>query len=249
MFARHYFATAALLLAAASAQSSTLLASDNFDTAATGWAGGWTTSSAASIATTGAGSGLVFSGASNNTNAATRELASTVNARKVMLSFDLQFKGGSIDNNDFLALWLGNSSGANFGIKGNCGTGSASCNDADLFVRSGPDSFTMAMTLGTTYHLFAVLEKLNGAAVYNRYSLWVDPTQAEMSGLTGADAISNGSTGLSSFSTVGFRTANLDAGDVFVVDNLTVSEVPEPGTFALAGLALAGLAASRRRRG
>ena len=126
MFARHYFATAALLLAAASAQSSTLLASDNFDTAATGWAGGWTTSSAASIANTGAGSGLVFSGASNNTNAATRELASTVNARKVMLSFDLQFKGGSIDNNDFLALWLGNSSGANFGIKGNCGTGSAS---------------------------------------------------------------------------------------------------------------------------
>jgi hypothetical protein len=59
-----------------------------------------------------------------------------------------------------------------------------------------------------------------------------------------------GSSGLTSFSTIGFRTANLDTSpaDRLLVDNLRIGVVPTPGTLALLGLGLvaAGLASRRR---
>ncbi len=46
----------------------------------------------------------------------------------------------------------------------------------------------------------------------------------------------------------GFRSANVGAGESVVVSNVKIQAVPKPGTLALAGIALAGLAGLRRRR-
>lgn len=255
-FARALVLTA-LLGAMGSAQAG-LVASDNLNTATVGslagqaggqgWASAWSGSSSVSVVSGSSGQALRFSGA-DNTSAASRTLGSTISANRVLVDFTLQFSSGAIDNNDFVALWFGNSTGPNIGVKGNC-DGLTGCNGADLFVRTSGSSgsFSTAMTVGTTYHLFALLEKAGGASSYNRYSLWVNPTADEMTSLSGADAVFNGSSGLSSFSALGFRTANLDAGDAVLVDDLNITELPEPASFALAGAALLGLAAARRRK-
>ena len=216
---------------------------------------GWTLSSSASATTATAGDGAIsgealrFTG--NNDNAATRQLGQVVSASRVIVQFDLRFDAGTVDTNDFLGLWLGSSTGPNIGLKGNC-DGAAACNGngADLFVRTTGTggSFSTAIAVGQTYHLFGLLEKVNGSVNYNRYSLWVNPTGAEMAGLTGADAVFSENSGISSFSTIGFRSVNLDAGDAVLVDNLSISTVPEPATAALAGLALLGVALTSRRR-
>ena len=55
------------------------------------------------------------------------------------------------------------------------------------------------------------------------------------------DVISNSATALLSFT-------NLQAPSFWVIDNVTVNQVPEPTTLALMGVALAGLCATRRRK-
>lgn len=256
--------TLATLLASATAAHAGPVAVDNFNSAAigslagqtsgSGWASAWNGSSSVAVvdasATGGAfaGQALRFSGTDNN-SAASRVLSNTISSSRVVVDFNLQFSSGAIDTNDFLSLWLGNVNGPSIGVKGNC-DGAANCNGADLFVRTtgSSGSFATPMVVGTTYHLFALLEKVNGSALYNRYSLWIDPTESEMFSFTGADAVFNGSSGISSFNTIGFRTANLDAGDAVLVDNVTISELPEPGSVALAMVALMGVFASTRRR-
>ncbi|MCF8206522.1 MAG: PEP-CTERM sorting domain-containing protein [Methylotenera sp.] len=238
-------ALAALISFAGAAQALPVLASSD--------ANGWALSSSAAAVTAGAADGAItgealrFTG--NSDNAATRQLGQTVSASRVIVQFDLQFDTGTVDTNDFLGLWLGSSTGPNIGLKGNC-DGASACNGADLFVRTTGTggSFSTAIAVGQTYHLFGLLEKVNGSVNYNRYSLWVNPTGAEMAGLTGADAVFSENSGISSFSTIGFRSVNLDAGDAVLVDNLSISTVPEPATAALAGLALLGVALTSRRR-
>ncbi|XHS79511.1 PEP-CTERM sorting domain-containing protein [Burkholderiaceae bacterium UC74_6] len=257
------WAAAALFLAACAAQA-TPVASDNLNSATlgslagqntgSGWASGWTGSNNVKVvnalAADGAitGDALAFSGA-DNASAATRVLGSTISASHVLIDFNLQFDAGQIDGNDFLALWFGDSTGPNIGVKGNC-DGAAGCNGADLFVRTKgtSGSFSTAMTVGTTYHLYALLEKTGNSSVYNSFSLWVDPTADEMKNFSGADAVFTGASSISSFSTIGFRNANLDSNDVVLVDNLNISTVPEPSGIALAGIALLGLVATSRRR-
>lgn len=245
MFFARKLALAALITSVGAAQALPVLSSSD--------ASGWTTSSSVTAVTAGAADGAItgqalrFTG--NNDSAATRQLGQAVSASRVIVQFDLQFDAGTIDNNDFLGLWLGSSTGPSLGLKGNC-DGAAGCNGADLFVRTTGTggSFSTPIVVGQTYHLFGLLEKINGAVNYNRYSLWVNPTGAEMAGLTGADAVFNGTSGISSFSTIGFRSVNLDAGDAVLVDNLNISTVPEPASVALAGLALLGVVATTRRR-
>ena len=90
--------------------------------------------------------------------------------------------------------------------------------------------------------------------------MWLNP---ELADLLTPDAVMTGSTGLSQISYVGFRSANLDSGDVLLIDGLQLSttwnealrisasrtnEVSEPGTAALIGLGLLGLSLAKRRK-
>ncbi len=205
-----------------------------------GWANNWSTGGATIIQN----GQLLLSG--NNNSAATRTLDSAVSAA-VRVEFDLSFSG-VLSNNDFAALWFGDSSGPNIGLKANCG---GNCSN-DLFVRGSGTSGTFAPNLnisnGTVYHLMGLLEKTGNSASYNSFKLWVDPSETERVQLTGADATSTLNSGLKSFDKIGFRTATLASGDRVSIDNLNISVVPEPASLALTGLGLALLAFTKRRR-
>lgn len=247
-----------LLAASSFANAHVLVAADNFDAyasgnlhlqnAGSGWGSAWAAStSAESVVNLSGDNWLTFAGTADVANAATRKLASAM-TDKVIVDFNFQYSG-TLNNNDFLALWFGSSTGPNVGLKANCGTGGCT---SDLFARTTgvAGSFAPASDLvaNTTYHVLAYLFKSATNASFDRIALWIDPTAEETASLTGWDALYAGNSGLTAFDTIGFRMVNLDAGDSVKIDDLRIQTVPEPASLALLGSALFGIAALRRKR-
>ncbi|GAB2902752.1 hypothetical protein GCM10027046_34960 [Uliginosibacterium flavum] len=201
-------------------------------------------------------SALVVS--SNSDNLAYRSLDAVFSGNEVFLSVNMALSpSSSFAANDFVSLWLDNAlTGAhtsvpNFGIKADLsGTN-------DVFARSTGTSGSAVsgsnLVAGQSFTLLARVYKSTAAGNYDGIQLWFNPTASDS--LASADASFSGNSGISSFSAIGLRTANLDAGDSVSVSNLKVgtafadvSPVPEPSTTAmlLAGLGMMGFIARRR---
>lgn len=205
-----------------------------------------------------------FKFTSNNSNVfGPQPLLSTVSGG-LLVDFNLTFNGPTNpSSNDFFGIWFGydaegtssdvnyagdHTNGPNIGLKARNGSAS------DLFVRlNGTGGNYLEggdVASGTSYRIFGHLFKTAGSSTYNKFDAWLNPTPAEIASLSsGVNGTSFGSSGgLSAINVFGFRSANLGSGESVTVSGLKIQAVPEPGTIALTGIALFGLAALRRLR-
>ncbi len=243
----------ALSAFAVQAQASLLITSNNFQ--ANGSAGGWVYGKDSK----GKDTSKIVSGmgADNKvlqfTGNADKALKHTFGKQDgdLLVSFDFMYTG-VMSVNSFMGVSFGGEVGSpSIGIKSNCDDKTGKCKN-DVFVRMS-DSKTVMMdgsdlAANTRYTIFGRLYKDQDSATYNRFDAWLNPTADEMQSLTGWNASATAKTGIASVDKLGIRTAFLDTNSSLMIDNLQVSEVPEPATLSLVGLAMAGLAFGRRKR-
>jgi hypothetical protein len=223
----------------------------------TGFAGAWQGNTGTSGVQ---GNQLLLTG--NNDNSAFRSLAESV-SQTVYFSFTVRFTGGLLDSGDFLSLWFDNPSPTTGVITGTHTTvpnvGIRDNGTSDFYARlalpsTGPPGAFLARNLveGETYLLVGRLGKSGGVgAAFDSIQLWVNPmSEADLP----VTDLPPPTTNLTSFNTIGFRTATLDAGDQIFIDNLqlgntfeSVQPTPAPGGLVLA-LSAAPLFFALRRR-
>lgn len=237
----------ALSTSALQAHASILTASNDFQAAAPGWIYASGSSKIVSAEKDPSNKVLQFTG---NHNEAVK-FGFAKQGDDMFVSFDFSYTG-TMTRNTFIGVSFGGQvSSPSIGIKANCDDASGVCKN-DVFVRMSDKTTVMMagsdLAPKTNYTIFGRLYKEKGSTTYNRFDAWLDPTTAELQSLMGWNASATGKTTLSSVDTLGIRTAFLDGKSTLQIDNLEVSQVPEPGILSLFGLALAGVALSRRKR-
>ncbi len=187
----------------------------------------------------------------NSQSAATRSLDATYSGDEVYVSFLLRWDEGTVDDNDFAALFFGTGE-PSIGVKGNKAGGGLE----DFYVRLGPggEQYSSEIADNSTTHLIVGrLFKDSGTGNYDRFSLWVDP---DWDDLHAPDVTATGDAGFASFSAIGIKGWNLDANDSVLFDELRLGRtwgdvmplVPEPSTLLLLLLGGTALMPIRRRR-
>jgi len=243
----------------------------------TGFAGAWTASTALTeVADPGtplafSGGGITVDGGAsalrvtgNQDDLAFRGLAAPISADEVFVSFLFRYDG-ALQDNDFGVLWHDTGPGGshtdrpNLGVKANQGDGSGAADVVARLQLSGSGQvYAVDVVAGETYFVLGRLHKSTSGAgsAFDRLDLWVNPA----AGASGTpDATATGAGAIAGFDTIGVRTANVDAGDTFWLDELRYatsfadavaggSAVPEPSRAALLATGLLGLALARLGR-
>ena len=196
-----------------------------------------------------------FFDVANSNNLISRPFASQ-GSDPVYFSFLYRTNNPSATSEDFVQIGLSDvTTGEPKTSVGSANTATGNAPPPVFFVRV-PNAgtavpSTTTLVENTTYLVVGKASKGAGSSTYNRIDLYVNPTTLTEPVAATATGTSAAGTGAASVSNLIVRTARLDAGDEYFLDNVTIGTsygdvVPEPGALGLLG-AGAGLFLRNRR--